>query len=132
MDSTLKSWPAAIVVIRLNLQFFLRSKKLREITEKLITEVHRVSKHYDKNCNYSPTFEDFSVLCQDNNKCFLQLKESLLLMRNWPSMNRNVFHPFLPVWMRLSHIVCCILWTSAISFLVSLHTFLDLKKNCKF
>ena len=132
MDSTLKSWPVAIVVIRLNLQFFLRSKKLREITEKLITEVHRVSKHYDKNCNYSPTFEDFSVLCQDNNKCFLQLKESLLLMRNWPSMNRNVFRPFLPVWMRLSHIVCCTLWTSAISFLVSLRTFLDLKKNCKF
>ena len=46
--------------------------------------------HYLLNCNYSPTFEDFSVLCHDNKKYLLELKESLLIMRDRPSMNRNV------------------------------------------
>ena len=36
------------------------------------------------NCNYSPTFEDFSVLCHENKKYLLELKESLLLMRDRP------------------------------------------------
>ena len=46
--------------------------------------------HHLLNCNYSPTFEDFSVLCHDNKKYLLELKESLLIMRDRPSMNRNV------------------------------------------
>ena len=32
------------------------------------------------NCNYSPTFEDFSVLCHE--KYLLELKESFLIMRD--------------------------------------------------
>ena len=39
------------------------------------------------NCNYSPTFEDFSVLCHENKKYLLELKESLMIMRDRPSMN---------------------------------------------
>ena len=35
----------------------------------------------------SPAFEDFSVLCQENKKYFLELKESLLKLRDKPSMN---------------------------------------------
>ena len=46
--------------------------------------------HYLLNCNYSPTFEDFSVLCHENKKYLLELKESLLIMRDRTSMNRNV------------------------------------------
>ena len=34
------------------------------------------------NCNYLPTFEDFSVLFHENKKYLLELKESLLIMRD--------------------------------------------------
>ena len=33
-------------------------------------------------CNYSPTFEDFSVLCHENKKYLLELKENVLIMRD--------------------------------------------------
>ena len=33
--------------------------------------------HHLLNCNYSLTFEDFSVLCHENKKYLLELKESL-------------------------------------------------------
>ena len=42
--------------------------------------------HHLLNCNYLPTFVDFSVLFHENKKFLLQLKESLLR----PSMNRNI------------------------------------------
>ena len=34
------------------------------------------------NCNYSPSFEDFSGLRHENKKYLLELKESLLVMRD--------------------------------------------------
>ena len=40
-------------------------------------------------CNHSPTFENFSVLTKDNRKFLLELKESLMIMKNKPSLNRN-------------------------------------------
>ena len=43
--------------------------------------------HHLLNWNYSPTFEDFSVLCHENKKYLLELKESLVIMRERPSMN---------------------------------------------
>ena len=46
--------------------------------------------HHFLNYNYSPTFEDFSILCHENKKYLLELKESLLIMRDRPSMNRKV------------------------------------------
>ena len=42
------------------------------------------------NCNYSRTSEDFIVLCHEDKKYLLELKESLLIMRDRPSMNRNI------------------------------------------
>ena len=42
------------------------------------------------NCNYSSTFADFSVLCHESMKYLLELKESLLIMRDRPPMNRNI------------------------------------------
>ena len=46
--------------------------------------------HRFLNCNYSLTFEDFSDLCHKNNKYLLEPKESLLIMRDRPSVNWNV------------------------------------------
>ena len=46
--------------------------------------------HHLLNCNYSPTFEDFSVLRQENKKYLLELKESPFTMRDIPSMNQNI------------------------------------------
>ena len=46
--------------------------------------------HHLLNCNYSPTFQDFSALCHGNKKYLLELKESFLIMRDRSSMNRNV------------------------------------------
>ena len=41
-------------------------------------------------CKHSPSFESFSVLTNENKKFLLELKESLLIMRDKPSLNRNV------------------------------------------
>ena len=42
-------------------------------------------------CNHSPpSFEHFSVLTKENRKFVLELIESLLIMRDKPSLNRNV------------------------------------------
>ena len=46
--------------------------------------------HYLLNCNYSPTFEDFSVLCHENKKYLLEMKKNLLIMRDRPLMNQTV------------------------------------------
>ena len=41
-------------------------------------------------CNNSPSFENFSVLTKENKKFLLKLKERLLIMRDKPSLNRNI------------------------------------------
>ena len=41
-------------------------------------------------CNYSDTFKYFSVLCHNSKKYLLELKESLFIMRDRPSMNQNI------------------------------------------
>ena len=41
-------------------------------------------------CSHSPSFENFSVLTKENKKFLLELKESLLIMRNKPSLNKNI------------------------------------------
>ena len=41
-------------------------------------------------CNHSPSFENFSVLTKENKKFMLELKESLLIMRDKTSLNRNI------------------------------------------
>ena len=40
-------------------------------------------------CNHSPSFESFSVLTKEKRKFLLELKESLLIMRYRPSLNRK-------------------------------------------
>ena len=41
-------------------------------------------------CDHSPSFENFSVLTKENKKFLLELKESLLIMRDKLSLNRNI------------------------------------------
>ena len=41
-------------------------------------------------CNRSPSFETFSVLTKENKKFLLELKESLPIIRDKPSLNRNI------------------------------------------
>ena len=41
-------------------------------------------------CNHSTSYDDFSILRRENKKFSLELKESLLIMRDKPSLNRNI------------------------------------------
>ena len=41
-------------------------------------------------CNFLSSFDNFSVLAYENKKYLLEIKESLLIMRDKPSLNRNI------------------------------------------
>ena len=41
-------------------------------------------------CNFLPSFDNFSVLAYENKKYLLEIKESLLIMKDKPSLNRNI------------------------------------------
>ena len=41
-------------------------------------------------CKHSPSFENFSILTKENKNFLLELKESLLIMRDKPSLNRSI------------------------------------------
>ena len=41
-------------------------------------------------CNHSASYDDFSILTRDNSKFLLELKENLLILRDKPSLNRNI------------------------------------------
>ena len=40
---------------------------------------------------HDASFEDFAILLKENNKIKLQLKESLLIKRDKPKLNRNIY-----------------------------------------
>ena len=44
-------------------------------------------------CNFLPSFGNFSALAHENKKYLLEIKESLLIMRNKPLLNRNINSP---------------------------------------
>ena len=71
--------------------------------------------HHLLKCNYSPTFQDFSALCHENKKYLLELKESLLIMRDRPSMNWNVLSALLYLFewivVTLFGALCGLLWS---------------------
>ena len=41
-------------------------------------------------CNHSTPYDDFSILTREDKKFLLDLKESPLIMRDKPSLNRNI------------------------------------------
>ena len=45
---------------------------------------------YLLHCNFLPSFDNFSVLAHENKKYLLEIKESLLIIRDKPSLNRNI------------------------------------------
>ena len=42
------------------------------------------------NCNNIPSFEEFTILTNGNNKFVLEIKESLLIKRDRPILNKNI------------------------------------------
>ena len=62
--------------------------KISLLTNKRVqTRKESVVSHHLLNCNYSHSFEDFSVLRHENKKYILELTEGLFIMRDRPSMN---------------------------------------------
>ena len=45
---------------------------------------------YLLHCNFLPSFDNFSVLAHENKKYLLEIKESLLIMRDKLLLNRNI------------------------------------------
>ena len=43
-------------------------------------------------CNHSASYDNFRNLTRENKKILLELNESLLIMRDKPSLNRNIRH----------------------------------------
>ena len=41
-------------------------------------------------CNHSASYDDFSILTRENKKFLLEFKETLLIMRDKPSLSRNI------------------------------------------
>ena len=41
-------------------------------------------------CNHRPSLDDFSILASAGSKFILELKESLLIMRDNPTLNKNI------------------------------------------
>ena len=78
--------------------------------------------HHLLNCNYSLTFEEFSVLCHAK-KFLLELKDSLLIMKDRPSVNRNVRSAphYLLEWVlaTLFAALCVLLWSVFYLFYVT-------------
>ena len=41
-------------------------------------------------CNHSASYDDFNILTLENKKLLLEVKESLLIMRDKPTFNKNI------------------------------------------
>ena len=85
--------------------------------------------HHLWNCSYSPAFEDFNVLCYKNKRYLSELKETLFIIGDRPSMSQNIrstpLHLFDYVFVKLFAPLYGFLW----SFFIYLHNFLDLRKK---
>ena len=60
---------------------------------KFITAIYRkptFSGVYGAICDHLPSFDNFIILAHKNKKYLLEIKESLLIMRDKPSLNRNI------------------------------------------
>ena len=72
-------------------------------------------------CNYLPSFDNFSILAHEKKTFFLEIKESLLIMRDKPSLNRNISFAPLYVFAKVSEIflvyITVVYLTSLVYFL---------------
>ena len=69
--------------------------------------------HHLLNWISSPSFEDFSALCHDIKKYLLELKESLFVTIDRPSLSRNIC--FCPLYMFSEFLSYCLLHSSDFS-----------------
>ena len=53
-------------------------------------------------CNFFLSFDNFSVLAHEHKNYLLEIKESLLIMRDKPSLNRNINSAHLYVFDKVS------------------------------
>ena len=60
------------------------------MTKKKVKSKGSAVRNYLLLCNHSPTLDSFSVLIKENRKSVLGLKESLLTMRDKPTLNRYI------------------------------------------
>ena len=87
--------------------------------------------HHLLNCNYSPTVEDFIVLCHENKNYILELKESLLTMSDRPSMNQTSVPP-LSICLNEFLSYCLLRSVTFCDQFFILRKLLDLKKTVNF
>ena len=57
----------------------------------LVNEINPIgnNKHYLLLHNHDSDFNDFTILCRDNNGFRLSIKESILISRDSPVLNKN-------------------------------------------
>ena len=60
------------------------------LTKKQVKPKNRIAADHLLFCNHSAYYGDFSILTRENKKILLELEESLLIMRDKPSLNRNI------------------------------------------
>ena len=60
------------------------------LTEKQVKPKNSSVADHSLLCNHSASYNDFSILTRESKKILLELKESLLIMRDKPSLNRNI------------------------------------------
>ena len=65
---------------------------ISHLTEKPVHSAYHRTAVYEHryNCDHSPSFDNFSILCSDSNDFKLTVKESLLINRDRPPLNKTV------------------------------------------
>ena len=68
----------------------LAHMKISPLPKKKVRLKHSVVSDHLLLCNHSPSFESFSALNKENKKFVLELKQSLLVIRDKPALNRSI------------------------------------------
>ena len=67
----------------------LMGQRIKNVKEWAISDQWAISNHLLQ-CDYSLTFDDFDILASDSNKFKLLIKESVLIKRDKPVLNRTI------------------------------------------
>ena len=65
---------------------------ISHLTEKPVHSAYHRTAVYEHryNCDHSPSFDNFSILCSDSNDVKLTVKKSLLINRDMPPLNKTI------------------------------------------
>ena len=64
--------------------------RISPLTRKRVTPKNISAADHLLLCNHSASYDDFSILTRENKKFLRELKESLLIVRDKPSLNSNI------------------------------------------